>query len=112
MPTKIQEDVNGTMVEKDVEVIGTSLRGEFNVKVTRPHTHRPPSACIAASDASVGCVGSFAPKRPRCYDHPPPVGFLLQALKELYRQYLIEAFSGQNSAQNARLFNNLNRLAL
>jgi len=66
MPTKIQEDVNGTMVEKDVEVIGTSLRGEFNVK----------------------------------------------ALKELYRQYLIEAFSGQNSAQNARLFNNLNRLAL
>jgi len=33
-------------------------------------------------------------------------------LKQLYKQFLIEAFSGANAAQNQRLFNNLNRLAL
>jgi len=35
-----------------------------------------------------------------------------RVLKELYRQYLIEAFSGTRSAQNERLFSNLSRLAL
>jgi len=63
---KVEVDINGTMVEKEVEVIGTSLQGEFSNKV----------------------------------------------LRELYKQYLIEAFSGQQAAQNQRLFNNLNRLAL
>jgi hypothetical protein len=38
--------------------------------------------------------------------------FSSKALKELYRQYLIEAFSGQQAAQNSRLFNNLSRLSL
>ncbi len=35
-----------------------------------------------------------------------------RSLSEVYRQYLIEAFSGTQSAQNARLFNNLERLRL
>jgi len=33
-------------------------------------------------------------------------------LKDLYKQFLIEAFSGKNPTQNQRLFDNLNRLAL
>ena len=33
-------------------------------------------------------------------------------LKELYRQYLVEAFSGGNAAQNEKVFGNLSRLAL
>jgi len=32
--------------------------------------------------------------------------------KELYKQFLVEAFSGSDATQNERLFNNLNRLAL
>jgi len=35
-----------------------------------------------------------------------------RTIKELYKQFLIEAFSGADAAANQRLFNNLNRLAL
>ena len=38
--------------------------------------------------------------------------FSERTLKEVYKQYLIEAFSGSNAARNQRLFDNLNRLAL
>lgn len=52
----------------------------------------------------------------------PPVGQVCGAslrdefedvtLRQLYKQYLIEAFGGSNPSQNQRLFDNLNRLAL
>jgi len=35
-----------------------------------------------------------------------------RTLKELYKQYLVEAFSGSNAATNQKLFDNLNKLAL
>jgi len=35
-----------------------------------------------------------------------------RTLKELYKQFLIEAFSGSNAATNQRLFDSLNRVAL
>jgi len=38
--------------------------------------------------------------------------FELTILKQLYNSYLVEAFSGSDSAANQRLFDNLNRLAL
>uniref|UniRef100_A0A7S0J369 Uncharacterized protein n=1 Tax=Calcidiscus leptoporus TaxID=127549 RepID=A0A7S0J369_9EUKA len=63
---EVEVEVDEKMVRKEVDVIETSLKGEFSSK----------------------------------------------ALKELYRQYLIEAFSGQQAAQNSRLFNNLSRLSL
>jgi len=38
--------------------------------------------------------------------------FEVITLKQLYRSYLVEAFSSSNAAENQRLFDNLNRLAL
>jgi len=38
--------------------------------------------------------------------------FAASALKELYKQYLVEAFSTSNAEQNERVFNNLPRLTL